>query len=274
MQRHGTGFLDHYRGSLQKALQELFPQYQWKPWLFSAVGGNFWSDQNNASVFLDWLKQKICIVHDEEWYELSSKHLVHFGGRPLLGYWNNHGFREFAKQLARKYPDVQWNHNNFLISLSSKTQHLLFRIVRSLLPSGTHIEFNSTSLDFPEGDAVDHPAQTLDARNVKHFDVYVPAYDLALEYHGVHHYRKTKFFGSANKQQANDECKRELCLRAGVTLIEVGYWWDLEKSTIAATLQEHRPDIQVRIGGCRFALTKVSLKLCSARICLKRTART
>jgi hypothetical protein len=34
-----------------------------------------------------------------------------------------------------------------------------------------------------------------------------------------------------------------LNLIAGITLIEIGYWWDGTKDSLAATIHSHRPDI-------------------------------
>jgi len=41
----GSGFIEFYGGSLYKALSVLYPQFEWKAWLFGKVGGGFWDDQ-------------------------------------------------------------------------------------------------------------------------------------------------------------------------------------------------------------------------------------
>jgi hypothetical protein len=99
--------------------------------------------------------------------------------------------------------------------------------------------------------------------------VYIPSYGVAFEYHGEYHYhgqhpkypsyRKSegKFSnasdvsfvqdGHPDQRAAIDQTKIYLCQQAGITLIEVPYWWNRQPETLAATLVLHRPDLEHQI---------------------------
>lgn len=51
---------------------------------------------------------------------------------------------------------------------------------------------------------------------------------------------KQRLYGSVVNQKLRDQQKKEICSKAGITMIDIGYWWDLEKSTIQATLHKYR----------------------------------
>ena len=57
-------------------------------------------------------------------------------------------------------------------------------------------------------------------------DIFIPKLKLAFEYHGEQHYLFHYLYGDPAKQQARDAEKKEKCLQAGITVIEVPYWWD------------------------------------------------
>jgi hypothetical protein len=40
-----------------------------------------------------------------------------------------------------------------------------------------------------------------------------------------------------------DSMKRELCSEAGITLVEIPYWWNKKADSLAATIYAHRPDL-------------------------------
>lgn len=78
-------------------------------------------------------------------------------------------------------------------------------------------------------------------------DVYVPSYRLAFEYQGMYsslvfihwnegiqHFRIV--YNQDNKelqdQLSRDQEKRILCEKAGITLIEVPYWWDEQEGEL------------------------------------------
>lgn len=55
------------------------------------------------------------------------------------------------------------------------------------------------------------------------FDVFVPSRMLAFEYHGEQHFRDTFKVGGQIQSSKWDESKAAICLRAGITLLEVDF---------------------------------------------------
>jgi len=79
--------------------------------------------------------------------------------------------------------------------------------------------------------------------NLMVLDIYVPTFNLAFEYQGHHHYHDSKLFGGCMSHQQRDYEKHHLSGSHGITLIEVPYWWQRDKDSLATTLHKYRPDI-------------------------------
>jgi hypothetical protein len=75
-------------------------------------------------------------------------------------------------------------------------------------------------------------------------DVFIPALSLAFEYQGIQHFDNSFFWGrSVHMYKDRDQEKRDACSTGGITLIEVPYWWDNTKETLAASIHLKRPGI-------------------------------
>src|SRR5690348_8479348 len=74
-------------------------------------------------------------------------------------------------------------------------------------------------------------------------DIYLPNEKLAFEYQGEQHFNDIHAVGSKWIQQRKDDEKRRLCTDNDITLIEIPYWWDNEKSSLMATIHKYRPDL-------------------------------
>lgn len=74
-------------------------------------------------------------------------------------------------------------------------------------------------------------------------DVYIPELHLAIEYQGEQHYKTLYFSGDQSQQRKRDEEKWNACKKAGITLVEVPYWWDCSIASLAATISNARPEL-------------------------------
>jgi hypothetical protein len=74
-------------------------------------------------------------------------------------------------------------------------------------------------------------------------DVFVPELHLAFEYQGEQHYFNIFSYGAQWGYEKRDAEKRRACKAAGITLIEVPYWWDFAAESLAATIHQHRPEL-------------------------------
>jgi hypothetical protein len=86
---------------------------------------------------------------------------------------------------------------------------------------------------------------TLSLKSIDFYKIFLPELSLAFEYQGELHYNTTVIFGSAGRRHTTDELKKKLATDLGITLIQIPFWWDKSLPSILATLQHHRPDIQL-----------------------------
>ena len=80
-------------------------------------------------------------------------------------------------------------------------------------------------------------------------DFWIPQWNIAIEYQGEHHYYDVYHVSVRWRQKHRDEEKRMICLSRGITLIEVPYRWDFERSSLIATIRKERKDLLMSFAG-------------------------
>jgi hypothetical protein len=75
------------------------------------------------------------------------------------------------------------------------------------------------------------------------FDIFVPALRIALEFDGEHHYGDVSGVGQWTEKAASDAQKMAICLREGISLVRVPYWWDRKQSTLKQLVVAVRPEL-------------------------------
>jgi hypothetical protein len=76
-------------------------------------------------------------------------------------------------------------------------------------------------------------------------DIFLPKECLAFEYQGEQHYWDVYGLGNQWERKQRDKEKREACIRKGITLIEIPFWWDKSISSLAATIHQYRKDLNI-----------------------------
>jgi len=133
------------------------------------------------------------------------------------------------KLLSKMYPNHLWDHEIFLNTQKKSSQWSLFKVVKHLLPSNVEAieEFCHPLLKFKTGTAMV-------------FDIYIPSFNLAIEYQGYQHYYDHYMFGDVNSFKERDHQKHEACNSLGITYIQVPYWWQRDKESIIGLLHTHK----------------------------------
>jgi hypothetical protein len=58
---------------------DLYPEHDWKYWLFRKQPLEYWDSMENQRKFLEWVKEKLCITALDQWFDVSLDQLKHFG---------------------------------------------------------------------------------------------------------------------------------------------------------------------------------------------------
>jgi len=74
-------------------------------------------------------------------------------------------------------------------------------------------------------------------------DVYVKEYNLGFEYQGERHYFDCTVIGERDAFIGRDSEKAVACATHGITLVEVPYWWDSGRASLARVLRTIRADL-------------------------------
>lgn len=71
--KHGgrTMIINYYNGSPFTALQAVYPEHEWLPWVFSATPKGLWTNRDNHFKFFDWLGKQLDIKDMDQWYKVK-----------------------------------------------------------------------------------------------------------------------------------------------------------------------------------------------------------
>eukprot|EP01114_Cavostelium_apophysatum_P005030 TRINITY_DN1558_c0_g1_i1.p1 TRINITY_DN1558_c0_g1~~TRINITY_DN1558_c0_g1_i1.p1 ORF type:complete len:545 (+),score=133.12 TRINITY_DN1558_c0_g1_i1:262-1896(+) len=231
LQQHGgSSILSYYHNSPMKAITTIYPEHPWQLWRFNKVPKLFWEDEKILRQAIEYLAKELNIKEPVDWYNVTGAQIEALHCRSLV---EKHGL---INVLERLYPDQQWEHHRKVSS--SKTQLKLFHTVVELFPS------KDIQIDYVHSDLV-HAATK---KNVE-FDVFIPDLKLAFEYQGVQHYAEDHAVYGDVTRKARDKEKVDLCLQVGITLVQVPYWWNGSKSSLAATINVLRPELHLKVDG-------------------------
>ena len=74
----------------------------------------------------------------------------------------------------------------------------------------------------------------------KRIDIYIPAYKVAIEYHGIQHYEAVDFFGGQEayeKRIIDDKTKKDLCLKNNLSFIEWPHLVEINTTNISKMIK-------------------------------------
>ena len=96
-----------FDGSIHHALQSIYPEHEWYPWLFPQnVPTGFWNIKENQKRFMDWLGKKLKFTRLDDWYKITVRDLTRNGGRSLLTKYGDSPsrLRKLGKKLSSQAP--------------------------------------------------------------------------------------------------------------------------------------------------------------------------
>jgi hypothetical protein len=126
---YGRTLIKRHGSCLGKLLMSLYPEYNWIPWMFEK-SPNF-SIRENLDSYLNWIKKKLYIKKEEDWYDVSLEHLKIMKGNSIT----REGYMGLIKVLQYHMPNRIWQMKYFDNSFD-KSQRLLYRCIREIFHSG------------------------------------------------------------------------------------------------------------------------------------------
>lgn len=226
-----------YNSSLIQALHSIYPEVDWKPWRFKCIPRKVWLNKNNQrQCFLELCSSiGIGFSDPQKWLNVPLQSIKDQpGGKSLLALYNNN----ILKLLEFIYPLIDWSNVAHQMSELEKMTHAALRVLFDveIIPFQ---QFEFGELDF-----------------------YLPKWSLGFEVQGEQHFMDSRYRGDFQEQQCRDSAKRKGCEQKGITLIELGYWWDGSPKSLMARIQKLRPDIQFNYSETRHKQTLLRYLRC------------
>ena len=172
----------------------------------------YWEKQENIQQFLANLKEKLNIKSKKDWNRVSKDQIQANGGTTLTTKFS-------MKEI------IQMQTGTFVKSNKKSAQRWLFLQIQKLLPNEEIIE------DYF------HSEISREAGSSVQFDIFLVHKNIAIEYHGKHHYEDIPSgFASIEMYKFRDKEKENLCKKYNIQLIIIPYWWDNNIDSLKATL--------------------------------------
>jgi hypothetical protein len=202
----GKNLLKKYPNFLE-LLRTLYPDYPWNSKDRGRVSRNYWKDPSHLSDLIRCLETQYSVKQPEDWYRISVKQILASKGRGAL-----HQYGSLCNMLSVAYPNYSWDVKLFQNRDKRSAQRNIFTKLKTLFPSEEIIEeFIHPELSRYSGHAVE-------------FDVFIPSKQIAVEYHGEHHYSDLPVFSGVDLYQSRDSEKQALCKRFGIKYVVIPYW--------------------------------------------------
>ena len=64
---NGCGLMDHFECSVQRLVGAIYPEHDWKPWLFVQVPKDFWPHKKNRVACMSWLGERLGYSNQKDW---------------------------------------------------------------------------------------------------------------------------------------------------------------------------------------------------------------
>lgn len=102
----GENILRRSNYSLERALKDIYPEYNWDPLRFRVKPRNSWKLKSNHRKMMDWLGEQLGVQKQSDWYNFTVNHVKHVGGEGLL---RNCYSGSLFHALKTVYPEFEWN---------------------------------------------------------------------------------------------------------------------------------------------------------------------
>jgi hypothetical protein len=171
----GNTLLEPYGGNIGILLETIYPEMEWQHWRFKVPPRSVWEDLKMRKRAFQWLERILRVQDPLDWYGVASHHVNRtLEGRRLIKRYGN-----LWNMIRSHYPLENWDVGYWKNLSISKSQDLLYRTVRKLIPKEVRIEYNARLPSLRYGDT----------NRTMELDIWIPDINLAIEYQGMQHYK-------------------------------------------------------------------------------------
>lgn len=247
VRRQPGGYLlfTHYQDNVKSALLKIYPDHPWDIPRFDQSPQAYWdslagpeppsdgptrSPESQIRSYMEHIANELDVHRADDWYRISRIQLRKVGAAHVVKKYGG-----IVSLLKRVYPLHRWSEAKFVTAGKKSTQRAL-RLRLEEIFAGREIieEYRPTPSALGMGKGF--PAGV-------ELDIYVPSVRLAFEFQGAQHYMDVFTYGQGTQGTERDPEKTAVCLKAGITLISVPFWWDTERESLENTIHMHRPDV-------------------------------
>ena len=185
----------------------------------------YWENHENIDDFLDTVKEKYNLKTLEDWKRIPRYQITAEGGSGLFT-------SKIYSEIKIKFESPNKIPKFFAFSkLFSGSKHKrasqrwLFLQIQKLFPHEEIVE-----------DYFHSEISRISGSNVQ-FDIFMIERNIAIEYHGKHHYEDIPFgFANVETYKNRDFEKEKICSEHGIQLIVIPYWWDNKLDSLRSFL--------------------------------------
>jgi len=152
--------------------------------------------------------------------------------------------------LRDTFPDHNWP-TTAKGAQTTKMELMLFKIVQRLYPSpnGPYFFLQASPIHCFESDSFcldavkslwSSQVRSFDSQRLLEFDVFVKSCNMAIEFQGNYHFFDILTLGEHELFATRDLEKAVTCAFQNVSLLEVPYWWDMDKESLVSTIHSLR----------------------------------
>eukprot|EP01114_Cavostelium_apophysatum_P022336 TRINITY_DN8047_c0_g1_i1.p1 TRINITY_DN8047_c0_g1~~TRINITY_DN8047_c0_g1_i1.p1 ORF type:complete len:636 (-),score=14.49 TRINITY_DN8047_c0_g1_i1:53-1960(-) len=204
---------------------------------------SYWKEHSHRQKYLKSLAETIGISRWEDWYKVTSKDFISNGGRSFLNYYD----RNIVEAIESNFEGHPWIRSRFKViarhrrsrlnstnAVFSKPQRMLEQILQEELGSDTEVIANYKHFGLIH--ASGKPME---------LDLWIPKYEVAVEYNGEQHYQQLPHSTEKTyrQQQRRDEEKITACKAFGIDLVIIPFWWSGSKYQVLSSIHKVRPDV-------------------------------
>jgi len=199
-----------------------------------------WKDAISLKTFFEKSAPLFGLNDLTGWYRVSNAQIRKAGGDGLLKSYTSLGF---ALKVA--YPEYPWIMSKFSLRNKKAAQRWLAALVKRLV-SESNSRSNNASVAVEEDYRKDPHLRLEGSHRNLELDIFLPQFNLALEFHGEQHYKEfspsSGFLNLAERQKSDSE-KKKICEANGITLVCIPFWWDETVESLTSTLNQYVPDV-------------------------------